>query len=81
MQRRMDTVMFRKTSEKDRYIAGRLDQWEIYSNQMAIQNRLGDGAFGEVYRGLFNSSITEKEDVKKIDAKNSVVVAVKLLRG
>ena len=74
--------MTRKASDKDKYPAGKLDQWEIYSNQMAIQSRLGEGAFGDVYRGMFNSSITQKSNnVKKFDANNSVIVAVKLLRG
>ena len=73
--------MTRKASEKDKYTAAKLDQWEVYSNQVAIQSRLGEGAFGEVYRGLFDSSITEKSSTKKFDASNSVVVAVKLLRG
>ena len=73
--------MTRKTSEKDKYMAGKLDEWEVYSNQVVIQSRLGEGAFGEVYRGLFDSSITEKCSVKKFDSVNSEVVAVKLLRG
>ena len=79
-QRRLNTTFIRKTSEKD-YTTGKLDQWEVYSNQVVIQSRLGEGAFGEVYRGLFDSSITEKSSAKKVDASNSVVVAVKLLKG
>ncbi|CAI8046059.1 Tyrosine-protein kinase receptor torso, partial [Geodia barretti] len=78
--RRLNTVFIRKTSEKDKYMAGKLDQWEVYSNQVAIQSRLGEGAFGEVYQGLFDSTITEKSSVKKFDASNSVVVAVKQLK-
>ena len=73
--------MTRKSSEKDKYTVGKLDQWEVYSNQVAIQSRLGEGAFGDVYRGLFDGSITEKSSFKKFDSNNSVVVAVKLLRG
>lgn len=74
--------MTRKASDKDKYTAGKLDQWEVYSNQVAIQSQLGEGAFGHVYRGLFNSTITDKSNAKKkFDVNNSVVVAVKLLRG
>ena len=73
--------MTRKASDKDKYTVAKLDQWEVYSNQVAIQSRLGEGAFGDVYRGMFNSTITEKSDIKKFDANNSVVVAVKLQRG
>ena len=68
-------------NEKDKYPAGKLDKWEVYNNQVAIQDRLGEGAFGDVYTGLFNSTISEKNEVKKFDANNSVTVAVKLLRG
>ena len=75
--------MTRKASEKDKYAVGnsKLDQWEVYSNQLAIQSRLGEGAFGDVYRGMFNSTITDKSSVKKFDVNNSAVVAVKMLRG
>lgn len=66
---------------KDKYPAGKLDKWEVYNNQVAIQDRLGEGAFGDVYTGLFNSTISEKSEVKKFDANNSVTVAVKVLRG
>ena len=74
-------MFIRKTSEKDKYMAGKLDQWEVYSNQVVIQHLLGEGAFGEVFRGLFDSTITEKSSVKKFDESNSVVVAVKQLKG
>ena len=73
--------MTRKASDKDKYSCGKLDQWEVYSNQVAIQNQLGEGAFGYVYCGMYNSAITDKSNVKAFDANNSVVVAVKLLRG
>lgn len=74
--------MTRKASDKDKYTVGKLDQWEIYSNQVAIQSRLGEGAFGDVYRGLYNSSVTKNScNIPKFNTNNSVVVAVKLLRG
>ena len=76
----MNTFISRKVIEKDRYNIVKLDKWEIYSNQVAVQNPLGEGAFGNVYSGLFNSSITDKSKMK-ISESNSVVVAVKLLRG
>ena len=72
-----------QSCDKDKYTGrnAKLDQWEVYSNQLAVQSRLGEGAFGDVYQGMFNSTITEKSNVKKFDVNNSVEVAVKMRRG
>ena len=73
--------MSRNVINKDKFPAVKLDKWEVYINQVSIQEQLGEGNFGEVYMGYFNSTISEKSEIKKLDANNSIIVAVKRLRG
>ena len=58
-----------------------LDEWEIPAGQVIIENRLGEGCFGEVYQGTIKGPINNS----KIQAslKNTIcpVVAIKLLKG
>ena len=58
----------------------KLDEWEIPAAQVIIENRLGEGCFGEVYQGMVKGPINNP----KIQAslKNTIcpVVAIKLLK-
>lgn len=58
-----------------------LDEWEIPAGQVIIENRLGEGCFGEVYQGTIKGTISNP----KIQAslKNTIcpVVAIKLLKS
>ena len=57
------------------------DQWEIPSNQVIIEDCLGEGAFGEVYKGILKCPVINPK--VKMSVKNPICtpVAIKLLKG
>ena len=57
-----------------------LDNWEIPANEVIIEDCLGEGAFGEVYKGIVKCPIINPK--VKLSAKNHICtpVAVKLLK-
>ena len=58
-----------------------LDQWEIPPNEVIIEDCLGEGAFGEVYKGIVKCPIVNPK--VKLSAKNPICtpVAIKLLKS
>ena len=57
------------------------DEWEIPSNQVIIEGCLGEGAFGEVYKGILKCPVINPR--VKMAVKNPICtpVAIKLLKG
>ena len=56
------------------------DEWEVPASCIIIDKKLGEGAFGEVYRGIVRSD----SDIPRLNAhlqhKDKPFVAVKLLK-
>ena len=59
-----------------------LDRWEIPSDEIIVKERLGEGAFGEVYRGIIKCPITNPVMMRRSSMKKSIFtpVAIKLLK-
>ena len=57
-----------------------LDNWEIPANEVIMEKLLGEGAFGEVYKGVVKCPIVNPK--VKLSAKNPICtpVAIKLLK-
>ena len=51
------------------------DEWELDPSQVFIEEQLGEGAFGDVYRGNI------KRTTGTHSANTSMAVAIKLLKG
>ena len=58
----------------------REDCWELKTGSVVIDNKLGHGAFGDVYQGIVRRSggETKCEETDSPDLKN---VAIKVLKG
>ena len=56
------------------------DEWEIPANEVIMEKQLGEGAFGEVYKGVIKCPIVNPK--VKLSAKNPICtpVAIKLLK-
>ena len=56
------------------------DEWEIPASEVIMEMQLGEGAFGEVYKGVVKCPITNPK--VRLSVKNSLCtpVAVKLLK-
>ena len=56
------------------------DEWEVPTSCIIIDKKLGEGAFGEVYRGI----VREDSDIPRFNVhlqhKDKPFVAVKLLK-
>lgn len=57
------------------------DDWEITPSSVTIDDLLGEGAFGEVYKGYLKGPLTHSK--LKPEYRNAVIipVAIKLLKG
>ena len=57
------------------------DEWEISPTDITVGNKLGEGAFGEVYRGSLKGPLINNN--VKPEFRNSLFlpVAMKLLKG
>ncbi len=57
------------------------DEWEVSPSSVTIEDPLGEGAFGEVYKGLLKGPLTNSK--LKPAYRNMVIVsvAIKLLKG
>ena len=56
-----------------------MDEWEIPVNEVIMEKQLGQGAFGELYKGVIKCPIVNLE--VKLTAKNPICtpVDIKLL--
>ena len=57
-----------------------MDEWEIPANEVIMEKLLGEGAFGEVYKGIIKCPIVNPK--VRSSAKTSICtpVAIKLLK-
>ena len=57
------------------------DEWEVPPSCVTIDDKLGEGAFGEVYKGYLKGPLDNNK--LKPEYRNSVfiAVAIKLLKG
>jgi hypothetical protein len=74
-------LMFeRMMSDTPLLMSPQLDEWEIPANEVIMEKQLGEGAFGEVYKGVIKCPIVNPK--VKLSAKNPICtpVAIKLLK-
>ena len=57
-----------------------MDEWEIPASEVIMEKLLGEGAFGEVYKGIIKCPIVNPK--VRSSAKSSICtpVAIKLLK-
>ena len=60
--------------------ASLVDEWEIPAKEVIMEKLLGEGAFGEVYKGIVKCPIVNLK--VRLSVKNSICtpVAIKLLK-
>jgi hypothetical protein len=58
-----------------------LDDWEVPPSDIIVDVSLGEGAFGEVYKGFLKGPITCSKVKPKYRNGVHVSVAIKLLKG
>ncbi len=58
-----------------------LDDWEVPAGKVIIENRLGEGCFGEVYQGMIKGHITNPKIQTSLKNTICPVVAIKLLKS
>ena len=70
------------SSISDRVLHGlQLDKWEVLASCVIISDKLGEGAFGEVYRGIVSGDYDSPRLNAYLQHKDKPFVAVKLLKG
>ena len=57
-----------------------MDSWEIRPQDIIVLGQLGEGNFGEVFRGLLKSRLDSPSALREDDPNRHLVVAVKLLK-
>ena len=58
----------------------KLDKWEIPSNEIIVKELLGEGAFGEVYRGIIKCPIVSPKRRSSMNKSIFTSVAIKRLK-
>ena len=58
-----------------------LDDWEVAPSDIVVDDSLGEGAFGEVYKGFLKGPITCSKVKPQYRNAVHVGVAIKLLKG
>ena len=73
-----ETPMFLEMESVDTTVG---DEWEISPSDITVDDKLGEGAFGEVYRGTLKGPLINNKI--KPEFRNSLYlpVAIKLLKG
>ena len=73
-------LLFEKPLSASLAAAPLLDHWEIPANEVIMEKLLGEGAFGEVYKGIIKCPIVNPK--VRPSAKSSICtpVAIKLLK-
>ena len=63
------------------------DNWEIFPSLITLVEKIGEGAFGNVYKGIVNSQIQKEKNLKnrsatsKANSATHTTAAVKLVKG
>ena len=58
-----------------------IDEWEISPSEVMIEDFLGEGEFGKVYKGVVKGPLTCTKVRPALRNRIAVLVAVKLLKG
>ena len=56
------------------------DEWEIPANEVIMEKLLGEGAFGEVYKGIVKCPIVNPKVRSSSKSSICTTVAIKLLK-
>ena len=62
-------------------ISPRPDDWEIPANEVIMEDLLGEGAFGEVYKGIVKCPIVNTKVRMSVKKSICTPVAIKLLKS
>ena len=57
-----------------------MDEWEIPANEVIMEKQLGEGAFGEVYKGIVKCPIVNPKVRPLVENAFCTPVAIKLLK-
>ena len=57
------------------------DAWELHPNNVIVEECLGEGAFGEVFKGIIKGAISNPKIRPSLKNAICTTVAVKLLKG
>ena len=74
------------SSDLVRFIPSKKDKWELLGPNFKVGTKLGEGNYGQVYKGTLSldvSTAPAKSYIKRMrqEGKSSYTVAIKLLKG
>lgn len=58
-----------------------LDEWEVPATEVIVESQLGEGAFGEVYKGVIKGPLTNPKISPMLKQSIGIPVAIKLLKS
>ena len=58
-----------------------MDEWEISTNDIIMEEHLGEGAFGEVYKGVIRGPLGNPKISAILRHSIGVPVAIKMLKS
>ena len=69
-----------RNSTATKLVSPQRDEWEIPANEVIIEDCLGEGAFGEVYKGVIKCPIVNPRVQSSVRNAFCTPVAIKLLK-